>query len=84
MPYVARKRLKVGEGYVEYGEEVPDFETWSKGAQRRLLNSGHVERVPEAPKAQPQPRPKRKAANGSRHGRGGAAPSRSASSTRDA
>jgi hypothetical protein len=42
--WIARRRLKVGDGWREVGDEVPEAETWPN--RQAYLNEGHIEEVP--------------------------------------
>ena len=41
--YFAKVRMKVGTGYREPGEEVPEAATWKEPARRHMINMGKLE-----------------------------------------
>jgi hypothetical protein len=48
MPYIARRRMKHGDGFLEDGDVISDFETWPNTSRLYLLEAGHVEYRPDA------------------------------------
>jgi hypothetical protein len=55
--YVARRRIKIGNGYRAPGEAVPEFLSWNEPSKRAHISLGFIEVVDdEAPKA-PEPQP---------------------------
>lgn len=57
MPYIARRRMKHGDGFLEDGDVIADFEQWPSTNRHYLLEKGDVQyREAPAPIAKPKPK----------------------------